>query len=81
MERDIHVFSHPDGLSEAQRFVAMKLAATEIDEATEALFKRYSVMGLPTVLFFDSDGELLDNPRVTGMVPAAKFREFMGRVE
>lgn len=80
-ELDKHVFSHPDVLSEAERFVAMKLDATELDEATEALFKRYSVMGLPTVLFFDSDGELLDNPRVTGMLPAEKFREFMGRVE
>ncbi len=80
-ELDKNVFSTSEVREEAARFVAMKLDATDPDEAMESIMAKYSVMGLPTVLFFDSEGTLLDNPRVTGFVPAPEFREMMTRVE
>lgn len=80
-ELDKKVFSTAEVREEATRFVTMKLDATDPDEKMEAIMARYSVMGLPTVLFFDSTGELLDNPRITGFVPAAQFREMMTRVK
>jgi thioredoxin-related protein len=38
------------------------------------------VLGLPTVVFIDSEGSVLTEPRVTGYVPADKFLELMRRV-
>ena len=64
----------------AQRFVAIKLDATTIDDALQKILDRYSVVGLPTVIFIDSKGELLSDPRVTGFVEAKRFVELMERV-
>jgi thiol:disulfide interchange protein DsbD len=66
--------------AEAARFVTLKLDATEMTDAMEALFDKYGVLGLPTVVFIDSEGEVLAEPRVTGYVPAEKFLELMRRV-
>lgn len=80
-ELDAKVFSTAPVQEEAKRFVTLKLDATAPDDAMEAILERYQVMGLPAVLFFDANGTLLDNPRVTGFMPAEKFVELMARVQ
>jgi thiol:disulfide interchange protein DsbD len=65
---------------ESARFVAMKLDATEVDEEMEKLWKRYGVLGLPAVIFIDSNGTILEQPRVTGFIPPKQFLEAMHRV-
>lgn len=65
---------------EAARFVPMRLDATAPDDAMDELFQRYGVLGLPTVVFIDSTGKLLDKPRVTGFVEAPRFLELMRQV-
>mgnify|MGYP000661904509 CR=1 FL=1 len=42
---------------EAERFVAIKLDFTKNDAGDKARQARYGVVGLPTVIFFDSDGK------------------------
>lgn len=79
-ELDSKVFSTGPVQKEAERFVALKLDATAPDDAMESILERYRVMGLPAVLFFDTEGQLLDNPRVTGFMPPEKFLELMARV-
>jgi thiol:disulfide interchange protein DsbD len=66
--------------AEVTRFVAIKLDATELDDAMNALFQRYAVLGLPTVVFIDSSGNVLREPRVTGFVPAERFFELLAQV-
>jgi thiol:disulfide interchange protein DsbD len=66
--------------AESARFVAMKLDATEVDEEMEKLWKRYGVLGLPAVIFIDSNGSILEQPRVTGFIPPKQFLEAMHRV-
>jgi thiol:disulfide interchange protein DsbD len=66
--------------AEATRFVMLKLDATRMTDAMEALFDRYDVLGLPTVVFVDSSGAILAEPRVTGFVPAERFLEHMRAV-
>lgn len=65
---------------EAQRFVAIKLDATELDDAMKALFDRYAVLGLPTVVFIDGAGNILPKPRVTGFVGPQRFYDLMTAV-
>jgi thiol:disulfide interchange protein DsbD len=66
--------------AEARRFVSVKLAEEEHEETIEAVWDRYGVRGLPTVLFIDSEGRVLKTPRVTGFVHAQRFAELMARV-
>ncbi|MBI3184985.1 MAG: thioredoxin family protein [Myxococcales bacterium] len=72
-ELDRHVYTEDAVAAEAGRFLNIKVDATNVDEPIEALFERFEVQGLPTVAFIDSNGELLEDPRVTGFLPAEKF--------
>lgn len=80
-ELDRAVFSSPGVQKEAERFVAIRLDVTRPAQADEELMARFRVMGLPAVLFFDSQGQLLDNPRIAGFIPPEKFLEMMIRVK
>lgn len=79
-ELDAQTFVDPRVAAEAARFVALKLDATEPDDAMNALFARYNVYGLPTVVFIKPDGTVLDNPRVTGFTPPDRFVTLMREV-
>lgn len=65
---------------EAQRFVNLKIDATTMDDEMNDLFEKYGVLGLPTVVFIDSEGKALDHPRVTGFVPPERFLTLMSTV-
>ncbi|MFC1611474.1 protein-disulfide reductase DsbD family protein [Myxococcota bacterium] len=79
-ELDRKTFVDEKVRAEATRFVTLKIDATRQDEIMEALFERYGVRGLPAVVFVDSSGTILKEPRVTGFVPAARFLEMMRSV-
>ncbi len=64
---------------EAERFVAVRVDASEPTPAIDALEARYQVRGLPTVLMFDSSGREVS--RVTEFVPAPRMLELMRRVD
>ncbi len=66
--------------AEATRFVTVMIDATRETDAITALFERYGVLGLPAVIFIDSEGKILDQPRVTGFVPPERFLQLMQQV-
>ena len=78
-ELDVHTFSDPAVRREvAEKFVALKVDATDDSEAVEALEKKYAVPGLPTVLMMACKDNVpagqcavpADGPgRITGYVP------------
>lgn len=72
-------FTDPDVRREAERFVAVKVDATDPTEAMDALQRRYQVRGLPTVLLIGSDGR--EVARVTEFVPAARMLTLMRGVD
>jgi thioredoxin:protein disulfide reductase len=79
-EIDEKVF-HETAVSEAFRdFVLLRLDVTNDSPENEALLKKYGVLSLPTVLFVDRGGNVLAQPRVHGLVPAAKFLSVMKTV-
>ncbi len=46
---------------------------TQNNAQNSALLKRLSVLGLPTILFFDKDSQERPEERVTGFMDAAAF--------
>jgi thiol:disulfide interchange protein DsbD len=79
-ELDKHTFAEPVVAQEASRFVAVKVDATDDeDPAVEAAMREFRVVGLPTVLLFDSEGR--EAARFTDFVAAGPFLEVLRRVD
>jgi thioredoxin:protein disulfide reductase len=74
--------TYPDAAvrEEAQRFTSVKIDATNESAGLEELQKRFHVVGLPTIVFVDSRGRVLEEPRVTGFVEAPAYARLMQRV-
>lgn len=72
-ELDRDTYPKAEVLAESARFVTIKIDGTIEDDAAEELYKRFGVKGLPTVLFINSCGEVLEDPRIVGFLPAEKF--------
>jgi thiol:disulfide interchange protein DsbD len=76
---DLKTFSAPDVRPELERFVKVKVDATNDDDPkVEAVMQRYAVVGLPTVLIFDSSGR--EAIRYTDFVEPSPFLEAIRRV-
>jgi thiol:disulfide interchange protein DsbD len=65
-------FSDPAVQSEARRFVAVNIDATNDDDAQiSGVKERYGVVGLPTVVVLDSQGK--EQARFVEFVPPERF--------
>ena len=80
-ELDRATYVAPAVVSEAQRFVRIKVDGTNGQETLDALYQRFGIEGLPTVAFVSSRGEILEYPRVTGFLGPQEFLEEMRRVQ
>lgn len=73
-------FANPEVMREAARFVAVKVDATDDDDPQiDAVKGRYRVVGLPTVVVFDSEGH--ERARFTEFVPPPKFLDAIRAVD
>ncbi|MBX7115356.1 MAG: thioredoxin family protein [Myxococcaceae bacterium] len=72
-ELDELTYPKAEVIAQADRFVTIKVDGTLEDDASEVLYKRFGVQGLPTVLFINACGEVLSDPKVIGFLPADKF--------
>lgn len=79
LEKETYV--DPKVQTEAKRFVNIKIDSTTMTDAVEALFSKYKVVGLPTVLFLDSRGQAVEGTRLTGFVPPERFLDLMKKVQ
>lgn len=53
--------------------VLMQIDLTEISDSNIAFQEHFSVLGLPTILFFDTQGQEMSRARVTGFMRADPF--------
>lgn len=79
-ELDKFTYTDEDIQIEAQRFAAIKIDATEDTAALAALQKRFGVIGLPTVVFLNSQGQTCTSPRVTGFIEPEPYLQLMRAV-
>ncbi len=81
--KELELKTYPDArvMQAARRFVAVKVDATDMTPPMERLFARYGVMSLPTIVFLDSSGNLLSEPRVTRFLPPEAFVQALDGVK
>ncbi len=76
-----YTFTDPDVVRESERFVRLVVdATTESDPTVQDALKRHAVVGLPTVIFIDSQGNERRDLRLTGFERADKFLKRMQAV-
>ena len=79
-ELDKKTFSEPRVGQELGRFVAVRVDATNNDDPkVEAMLARFKVLGLPTVVLFDSRGK--EAARFNDFVPPDEFLKAAQRVD
>lgn len=73
-ELDQKTFADPAVAAELNRFVRVKADLTAADDpATKGLTKQYAILGVPTLVFLDANGNEISGLRVTGFEPPEKF--------
>lgn len=79
-ELDALTFSDPQVIEKSNEFTAFKVDMTRtMDEKTEEIRDRFSIVGMPTVLLIDSKGT--EVRRLTGFVNAKEFLDILLSVE
>ncbi|MCC5825129.1 protein-disulfide reductase DsbD [Alkalimonas sp.] len=63
-----------------QQMVLLKIDVTRMSRADQQLLDRYQVLGLPTLLFFDADGNEMTQSRVTGFMAARPFARHLAAI-
>ncbi|HUB07910.1 MAG TPA: thioredoxin family protein, partial [Myxococcales bacterium] len=65
----------------ARRFVAIKVDGTRSSDALDAIYDKYGIEGLPTVIFIDSKGNVLKDPKIVGFVSPQEMVATLARVK
>jgi thiol:disulfide interchange protein DsbD len=60
--------------------VLMQIDLTDNTDNTIAFQEKFSVLGLPTILFFDTQGQEISTARVTGFMRAVPFAEHVNNL-
>ncbi|MCH8537519.1 MAG: thioredoxin family protein, partial [Alkalimonas sp.] len=63
-----------------QQMVLLKIDVTRMTRADQQLLDSYQVLGLPTLLFFDPNGDEMTQSRVTGFMAARPFARHLAAV-
>ena len=68
----------PEGLSLT---IDNRLNGTTEPPEVEALYQKYKIQGLPTVIFIDSNGKVREDLTITGFMKPAEFVDRMKKVQ
>ena len=72
-ELEHKTYSHPAVKSKLSKFVNVKLDFSKNSDDVERLKKKYGIVGLPVVIFFDSKGNRLKEKRIEKFVEPTEF--------
>lgn len=82
LELDKFVFSKPEVQSELKKFTTLRVDATNFDAPqVQKLVDRFEIIGLPTVIFLNKEGNELKTSRVEGSVTLKEFLKALGAAE
>ncbi len=68
-----HVFTTPEFIERTKNVVLLKMDATKDSTSLNELKKKYGIVGLPTILFFDSNGNWIKSKTLTEFENKDKF--------
>ncbi|HDM8039679.1 TPA: protein-disulfide reductase DsbD [Vibrio fluvialis] len=76
-EFDKYTFHHPDVEQKLKNFVLLQADVTRNQPQDIELLKQMQVLGLPTIEFWNAQGERVSNARITGFQPAEQFLQHL----
>ena len=80
-ELDKHTFSDSEVIKLSLGFIRLKADLTRSeDSSVKNLREKFSIVGVPTIVFIDPEGEEIKELRVTGFMEAKEFLERMKSV-
>jgi thiol:disulfide interchange protein DsbD len=79
-ELDKTAWSDPRVQAAAGRFVTLKMDGSQDTDAFQKVFEKYSVVGMPTVIFIDSAGREVPQ-RITGAIDAEEMLKYLASVD
>lgn len=73
--KEFEKYTFPDSKVKAKlaQMVVLQIDMTKNSAENDALMKQYQILGLPTLLFFDENGNELTQKRVTGFLSSEPF--------
>ena len=80
-ELDHRTYSDPAVKAKLSNFVNIKLDFTQDSAERKRLEKKYNIVGLPVVLFFDSKGNSLNDKRLEKFVEPEEFLALVADIE
>ncbi len=78
---DRSVFSNVKVEQALTKFVLLRADITQNNAFDQALLKRFNVVGPPTIIFFNAEGQELTSSRIVGEVNANEFLKRLGSVD
>jgi len=78
-EMEVLTFSDPAVQQALANTVLLQADVTPNDEQDKALYRHFGIIGPPSIMFFDKDGNERRNFRVVGFLPADEFSAHVER--
>lgn len=79
-EFEKYTFSQPEVQNALSHTQLLQADVTANNARDSALLKQLQVLGLPTILFFDANGNEIPHSRVTGFMDAAAFQQHLQKL-
>ncbi|WP_036772898.1 protein-disulfide reductase DsbD [Photorhabdus australis] len=80
-EFEKYTFSDPQVQSQLRDTLLLQANVTHNSPQQKQLLETFSVQGLPTILFFDSEGKEIPDSRINGFMNAARFNEHLQHLQ
>lgn len=80
-EFEKYTFPDPAVKEKLAEMEVLQIDMTRNSSANDELMKYFNVLGLPTILFFDEQGNELSQVRVTGFMKAEAFLHWLNQLE
>lgn len=81
LELERYTFSDADVQASLANFAVLQADVTQVNATNTELLSEYQVLGLPTILFFNPNGEEMSAWRVTGFMNAERFKQRLAQLQ
>ncbi|HDL4121577.1 TPA: thioredoxin fold domain-containing protein, partial [Mannheimia haemolytica] len=79
-EFEKYTFSDQNVQNKLNEMVVLQIDMTKNSAENIELMKHFNVLGLPTILFFDENGNEMSQSRVTGFLDAEQFLAWLNKL-
>lgn len=80
IELEVVTFADPAAQKALQRFRMVKVDVTKNDADSKALYKAYSLIGPPALIFYTAAGEIKPSKTLIGVVEPTRFVDHISRI-